>query len=44
VPNFPITDKLHLEFVLTERQTMRLINLSDAAEHRLRFEWKVGDK
>ena len=32
---------LHLEFAMTEKQTVRFISLSDSYEHRLRFEWRV---
>jgi len=34
-------NQLHLEFFLTEQMTVRVINLSDSHEHRLRFEWRT---
>ena len=41
-------DGLNLQFGLTEQMTVRIINLSDSQEHRLRFEWRtpreVGSK
>lgn len=33
--------ELHLEFGMTEKQTVRFINLSAPYEYRLRFEWRV---
>ena len=35
---------LDVQFYLGEEQTVRTINVSDAGEHRLRFEWRVPNK